>query len=393
MKNILFIHDYPLQEGGGVEIQTYQDATELVLRGFSVCILSSRASSETYCSSKKTYPYVTDTGVILDLASSIDSIRSRIIDADIVHIQATFSMRPAMMSAMKICKELGKKYIVTLHTNASHISFSALADMSVLEKDMYIEEFKMLLSSSLCTVVGVSQSISQSLASLGIFKDYEVIYNAKNWNKFLASNSLSCVSTIEVVDVTYIGEVSWMKGMHVLIGALTSITKTLPNIKVRVIGGGQNRKEVQTLVQSLGLLNNVIFVQYVENKDISQYLQATKILVQPSLSETWGNIVMEALVCGAYPVVSNTEGLPELVEYGRIGDVFEKGDVQDFSSKILNRISSPISMYKTGKSSKYIQEKYSMQNRIKALLKIYREVSITQERETRKNKTIAKRSV
>lgn len=371
MKNILFIHDYPLQEGGGIEIQTYQDAVEFVSRGFDVCILSSRSSSETYSGIKTTYPHKTEQGVELDCVTSLKMMQNRITNADIVHIQATFSMRPAMMSAMRMCVALRRKYVVTLHTNASHIPFSALASMSPLEKDILLEEFKSLISHSLCTIVGVSRSISQSFAILGVSKTFEIVYNAKDWKSFLAPN-LQSISTINPVNITYVGEVSWMKGMHVFISSLSMLVKDIPNLSVRIIGGGQDIKCVEALVESLHLSANVTFVPYVENKDLPTYLKSTDILVQPSLSETWGNIVMEALVCGATPVVSNTEGLPELVEYGKFGDVFERGNAYDLRNKIFFRLKNPLSNLKKKKISAYIQRRYSMDTRIRKLMLVYR---------------------
>jgi glycosyltransferase involved in cell wall biosynthesis len=367
MKNILLIHDYPLQEGGGVEIQTYNDAIALTQRGFSVCIASSRASSETYHGGKSVYPQTTNQSVELDVINCLQALRERIIDADIVHIQATFSMRPAMMYAMKICISLNKKYIVTLHTNSSHIPFSALSQVSAFEKDILLEEFKTLIESNLCTVFGVSQSVSQSLSVLGIKKDFEIVYNAKDWNTFVVQKE-----SLDTVDITYVGEVSWMKGMHVFIGALTLLAKDKPNLSVRIIGGGQDKKEIQTLIQSLDLSRNVSFVSYVENKKLPIYLQSTSILVQPSLSETWGNIVMEAIVCGATVVVSDTEGLPELVENGKIGDVFERGNVFDLYKKLLFRLQDPIPESEKRKRSKYIQSMYSMNTRIHHLVTLYR---------------------
>ena len=370
MKNIIFIHDYPLQEGGGVEIQTYNDAVSLKQRGFSVCIASSRASSETYVGGKNIYHQITNEGVELDVITTLKGLRERIMNSDIVHIQATFSMRPAMMSAMKICVSLNKKYIVTLHTNSSHIPFSALAQVSAFEKDILLEEFKSLIQNDLCTILGVSQSISQSLAVLGIKKNYEIIYNAKEWSRFVIPKQ-----SLDVVDITYVGEVSWMKGMHVFLGALTLLVKDRPNLKVRIIGGGQDKKEIQTLIQSLNLSSNVSFVSYVENKKLPTYLQSTSILVQPSLSETWGNIVMEAIVCGASAVVSDTEGLPELVEDGKIGDVFERGNVYDLYQKLLLRLQNPISDSERQKRSEHIKDMYSMNMRIQHLVTLYRKIS------------------
>jgi glycosyltransferase involved in cell wall biosynthesis len=354
-------------EGGGVEIQTYNDSVALTKAGFTVSIISSRKSSETRTDTRHTYPFTTADGVTLDICASTDSMTNSIIDADIVHIHATYSMRPAMMSAMKICNQIQKKYFVTLHTNSSHIPFSRLADMPLLEKDIILDDFKRYLSSDLCTIVGVSQSIQASLSDIGITKECCVIYNAKDWNSFFEYEN----TQISKVDVTYIGEISWMKGMHTLISAITILIEQKPDLKVRIIGNGQDKKQVIALVQALGLETHIEFIEYTENKYVYAYLQNTSLLVQPSLSESWGNIVMEALAAKTAVVVSKTEGLVELVEDGKIGDLFEKGNAADLAKKIQDRLDNPLSTAESDRVSAYITNKYSMQNRLEQMKKLY----------------------
>ena len=50
---ILFIHDYPFSEGGGIETQTYLDSVYLSKNGHDVTIATTRTHSETYPPNKK----------------------------------------------------------------------------------------------------------------------------------------------------------------------------------------------------------------------------------------------------------------------------------------------------------------------------------------------------
>jgi glycosyltransferase involved in cell wall biosynthesis len=162
-----------------------------------------------------------------------------------------------------------------------------------------------------------------------------------------------------------------MKGMHTLISAITILIEQKPDLKVRIIGNGQDKKQVIALVQALGLETHIEFIEYTENKYVYAYLQNTSLLVQPSLSESWGNIVMEALAAKTAVVVSKTEGLVELVEDGKIGDLFEKGNAADLAKKIQDRLDNPLSTAESDRVSAYITNKYSMQNRLEQMKKLY----------------------
>jgi glycosyltransferase involved in cell wall biosynthesis len=375
MKKILLIHDYPLQEGGGVEIYTYQDAVCLSQAGYKVSILSSRVSSETYATNIA-YPCMTQDGVFLNYVNSLVHLKNKIEESDIIHIQATFSLRPAMMTAMRISKDLGKKYIVSLRTNSSHIPFSALASMPSLEKEILLEDFKTLLCHELCTIVGVSDSIQQSLEDIGVKKKCNILHNAKDWKTFLPLEDISEIK--KDIDLLYIGEISWMKGMHVFLAAITLIVDAIPNIKVCIVGNGQNKKDIEALATSLGLKDKVTFANYVCNKDIPKYICRAKVLIQPSLSESWGNIVMEAMALKTSVLVSDTEGLTELVEQGKVGNMFKKGNAHDLASKAIDILKN--SYHNTeilAERALYVQQKYSMKNRMNKLLDIYKRVSMS----------------
>ncbi len=355
---ILFIHDYPFQEGGGIEVQTYLDAIELAKKGHTVTIASTRSTSETYNGNVPG-----EALVICCYIDSEDQLKRLIISHEIVSVQATFSLRTGMMSALRILNEIGKRHIVCLRTTFKHICFSRLGEIPEQEKAELLQEFSLYLKSDLCSIQAVSSCFRSTLDFLGLSKPYEVIYNAKVWDDFLAEKG----APIEQVDITYIGEISWMKGLHVLLGAIPSVQNRLPGVTLRIIGNGQNKKEIQSLV-SCCQFSNTRFVDYVENGLLSSYLKSTKILVVPSLTEAWCNVAMEALGCGTTVVGADIEGLSELLEQGKLGILFRPGDSIDLSEKIVAALSMEIFPKNIG----YIQQKYSMTERIAKLEEFYR---------------------
>ncbi len=354
---ILYIHDYPFKEGGGIEVQTNLDALELSKRGHDVTIASTRISSETY--SKVIVP--AESIIEYCYIESEESLVSLITNHDIVSIQATFSLRDGMINALRILNQIGKKHVVCLRTSINHIPFSRLATLESSEKENLLNQFSDYLNSDLCSIQTVSNCFKPSLDFLNVTKKFTTIYNAKDWGQFLSHNE-----SIKPVTLTYVGEISWMKGLHVLLSVIPYLTQKIPSLTIRIIGNGQDKQQVASIIECSGF-TNVELVDYIENQQLASYLSATKIVVVPSLTETWCNLAMEALSVGAPIVASDVEGLSELLEQGKLGTTFQVGNAIDMAEKILQTINSS----KQDSHAKYVQGKYSMNNRIRLLEQFY----------------------
>ena len=74
--------------------------------------------------------------------------------------------------------------------------------------------------------------------------------------------------------------------------------------------------------------NNIECLDYVDNKNLANFLQNHIALILPSISETWGLVVDEALLCGISVIVSSNVGSKgELVSPYKSGIVFENNDL------------------------------------------------------------------
>lgn len=362
---ILFIHDYPFSEGGGIETQIYMDALFLSKRGHQVTIATTRTSSETYQSKKKQ----THKDLQLVVIKSEKNLKKLICENEIVSIQATFSLRDGMMNALKILTTLKKKYIVVLRTTLRHIPFSRIARLD--EKELFLQDFSNYLKSDLCLIQTVSNCFDETLQFLGVNKKYTVIHNGKDWNSFITKSN----KPIQNVDITYIGEISWMKGIHTLLAIVPLVLRKYKNVKFRIIGNGQDKQQFLSVLESVLTkkeMRRVLIIDYIENKKIYNYLSKTKIIFIPSLTESWCNVAMEALGSGAYVVASHVEGLIELSQESKNCFLFEQGDIVG----AFDTIKKVIHLRKL-KPEKKIQNKYSINKKIGKLESFYRHFLLT----------------
>ena len=113
--------------------------------------------------------------------------------------------------------------------------------------------------------------------------------------------------------VLFIGRVSWKKGLDRLIGALPYLS---PELKVVIAGNDDEglRPALEDQAASLGMQNRLIFTGAVQSDEKLRLLANARVLVLPSYSENFGNVVVEAMAVGCPVVVSPEVGLAPMVE-------------------------------------------------------------------------------
>jgi spore coat protein SA len=356
---ILFIHDYPFSEGGGIETQTYLDSVYLSKNGHDVTIATTRDHSETYPTNNKQLHHT----IRYIIIRSKKQLEKLIKENEIVSVQATFSLRKGMMDALEILNKIKKKHIISLRTTVRHIPFSRIANLK--ERAILLKEFSNYLKSDFCFIQTVSHCFDDTLDFLDVKKDYTVIHNGKDWKSFCMAKNTSIHST----DITYIGEISWMKGIHLLLTIIPYFLKRDPDITFRIIGSGQNKTEFMYILHSIipeKDLQRIICIDYIENGKVYDYLIKTKIVFIPSLTESWCNVAMESIGSGAYVITSNIEGLKEVARESKNISLFELGD----SSHAIRLITKVLKLTPP-RPNITVQEKFSIQKKVVKLEEFY----------------------
>jgi D-inositol-3-phosphate glycosyltransferase len=137
--------------------------------------------------------------------------------------------------------------------------------------------------------------------------------------------------------VGVLGRLDRGKGQRVLLEAAPAILKRFPDI-LFVIAGDETRGEpghqadLKSLSNRLGIQERVRFLPFTE--DVPQYMAALDIFVLPSIFETYGLVVIEAMAMGKPIVATNAGGVPEILSNGRCGLLVRPGDAGDLGNAI-----------------------------------------------------------
>ena len=117
-----------------------------------------------------------------------------------------------------------------------------------------------------------------------------------------------------------------------VIRAAAPIVRKHPNVTFLIAGEGSRRREYEALARHLGIERQVRFLGYVA--DMPAFYASCDIIVLPSRSEGFPNVVLEAMAMRRALIVSNTPGALEVVSDGREALVFPTGDVRALARAI-----------------------------------------------------------
>lgn len=225
--------------------------------------------------------------------------------------------------------------------------------------------------------IAVSKNIKQRIIGWPFVSNkIEVIHNGvKNLNfdtKEISREKLSEIN--QNIDkskflIGTIAELHPIKGLDILIESAKEITKD-SNVQFLIIGEGQQRKELEEIIQSSKLENKVILLGFLDNA--AKYLKAFDLFVLPSRSEALALVVLEAGLAEVPVIASKVGGLPEIISNENFGRLF----TSENSSELSNQIKSAIQNYEKEMQSsqnlnKRVKENFSHEKMLEKTILIY----------------------
>ncbi len=133
--------------------------------------------------------------------------------------------------------------------------------------------------------------------------------------------------------VLFVGRVTGEKQIDVLLKAISLLPAEL-DTKLRIVGGGDQMRNLQHLSESLGLADRVVFRGYVTEAELRAEYTAATVFAMPSIAELQSIATMEAMASGLPIVAANAMALPHLVSDGCNGFLFEPSDPADLAAKL-----------------------------------------------------------
>ena len=167
-----------------------------------------------------------------------------------------------------------------------------------------------------------------------------------------------------------IGRLTKQKNFAFLIKCFEKIINKDNEIKLYILGDGEDKKKLQNLIIR-NKLNNNIFIEGYQN-NIYKYLKRADAFILSSLWEDPGFVLVEAFYSNTIVISSNCKNGPvEILENGKNGFLFENNSENSFFQKFdefNNTSEKNIKIIKL--QAKKMSKNYSLYNHYKNLIKI-----------------------
>lgn len=118
----------------------------------------------------------------------------------------------------------------------------------------------------------------------------------------------------------FVGGLVPRKGLHLLLEACRILRQRGDrNYTLLVVGEGSERTRLEPFCRDHGLTQTVRWIGRVPYDDLSAVFHGSDVLILPTLEDTWGMVVLEAMAAGKPVICSKWAGACELVIHGKNG--------------------------------------------------------------------------
>jgi len=163
-----------------------------------------------------------------------------------------------------------------------------------------------------------------------------------------------------------------VKGLSTLINACAKLKDEKIDFRCGIIGEGEERGKLESMIESLGLNNTVLLPGSKPLEEIRELYKKAMVFALPSSQETMGVATMEAMASGVPVISTNIYGIPELIDHEVNGFLITPGDdkrLAGYLKKILTDECKRDEMGKLGR--KKIEQDFNLSKEVDRLAKIW----------------------
>jgi L-malate glycosyltransferase len=225
-------------------------------------------------------------------------------------------------------------------------------------------------------IIAVSQYVRDLLVASGVEeRRVDVVYDGIDLTRVSQRSDSRRQLGVEeeACLIGCVGQFVAEKGHEFLIRAFAHIRQIVPRAILVLIGDGELKSQYRMLVQQLDLERNVLFHGFVP--DLGSVLPALDLFVFPSLHEGLGSSLLAAMACEVPICASRTGGIPEIIQDGVTGYLFNPGDVAATAQSVLEALESPQQSCELAKAAaKTVAQRFSVARMVEATREVYANV-------------------
>jgi glycosyltransferase involved in cell wall biosynthesis len=293
---------------------------------------------------------------------------------DIIHAH----QYPVFFSDVSVAVSCLRHIPLLLHV---HVVSEAKSVMSGFVSDLYYSTLGLRTLQTADAVVVPSLAYKSKLLKMHVKPDkIQVIPYGIDTKKFHAKTEgeefktrYHCQGSKVILSV---GRLNYQKGFQYLIRAMPAVLKQIPNVKLIIVGEGEQLAYLNKLSKSLGVSESVIFTGAIGPAEIPNAYSAADVFVLPSFFESFGITLIEAQAAGKPVIGTRVGGVPEALVDGETGFLVEPGDPKQLEIAIIRILSNKdLALKMGGKGKKFVEARFDIQSVVSYIVNAYEKLS------------------
>ena len=267
---------------------------------------------------------------------------------DLVHV---VTEGPLGWSALEQARRMGLPATTDFHTNFH--SYSSHYGVGFLKHVIggYLRAFH---NRALCTFVPTRQ-LRTELQGEG-YRGLEVVARGVDTRLFSParrSAQLRELWGVEDADpvVAYVGRIAPEKNLPLVLSAFSAMRERMPRARLVLVGDGPERTRVQRLHPEH------VFAGMRTHEDLARHYASSDVFLFPSVTETFGNVTIEAMASGLAVVAFDYAAAREHIVNGENGMLVPFGDAAAFARAAADLITDAAGMRNLGRNARLSAER------------------------------------
>jgi glycosyltransferase involved in cell wall biosynthesis len=219
----------------------------------------------------------------------------------------------------------------------------------------------------------VSAVMRREIERLGIEKekistfpmgvDEAFFEEGRNREKGLDSPSMTVVSNRNLLPIY---------NVSLLIRAIPMVLKEEPSVKFIIAGGGPERQNLEKEVNDLNISSHVQFLDRIPHEEMPNLLGRANVYVSTSLYDGTSVSLLEAMACGAFPIVTEIPSNQEWITDDQNGFLISVNNENHLARKIVEAFQRPTLLTEASKKNrKIVEERAHWKRTIRGITEIY----------------------
>ncbi|MCM3669038.1 glycosyltransferase family 1 protein [Mesobacillus maritimus] len=175
--------------------------------------------------------------------------------------------------------------------------------------------------------------------------------------------------------LTYVGRLAPEKDLDVLMEIAYQLPDPIKNkVHWLIVGDGPLKEELQQTKTT-----NMTFTGYLESDRLAEVYSGSDLLVFPSKTETFGNVVLESFACGTPVIGAQAGGVKEIISHEQNGILCPSGQTDTFIEAIVNLLCDKDSLRMYGTRARTYAQSQSWEKIFDQLMDDYQDAIYEQQ--------------